>query len=103
MRANYNRVSSKQKDIIHKEIDRQLLERRKELFHDIDTMILWTLHVELGFGKKRLERFYHAVIRNYREMCANFEMDTPYPAECKLKEIGVDLDELRSKGEHHEG
>lgn len=91
------RLTAKEEKIMLKEIKREIVAQRKEFFHDIDTMILWTLHVELGFGKKRLERFYHAVIRNYREMCKTFEMDNPYPAECKLKEIGVDMDELRKE------
>ena len=40
------------------EIDRQILEHDEAYSLDIDAMVLWALHVYLGFGKKRLERFY---------------------------------------------
>ena len=36
------------------EIDRQILEHDEAYSLDIDAMVLWTLHVYLGFGKKRL-------------------------------------------------
>lgn len=94
MRARYGFTSQSKKAMIQ-EINRQIVEQQDKFIQEIDAMILYTLYVELGFGKKRLERFYKAVIRNYKELCKFYEMDDTYPAEYKLREIGVDLDKLR--------
>lgn len=64
---------------------------------DIQTMLLWTLRKHYGYGKKRLERFYVTFLREYEEMCRFFETDEVFPAEYKLREIGVDIDELQKK------
>jgi hypothetical protein len=96
MKSRYGFTSQGKKAMI-REINRQTLEQKDEFMKDIDAMILYTLHAELGFGKKRLERFYKAVIRNYKDMCAFYETDDTYPAEYKLREIGVDLRELRAE------
>lgn len=96
MKSRYG-FTSQGKKAMRREINRQLLEQKDEFMKDIDAMILWTFRVELGFGKKRLKRIYRAVIRNYKEMCKIYETDDTYPAEYKLREIGVDLRELRAE------
>lgn len=96
MKSRYGFTSQGKKNMI-KELRRQAVEVEKKLMEDIDAMILWTAHVELGFGKKRLKRFYRAVIRNFIEMCEYYQMNDTYPAEYKLREIGVDMDELRKE------
>lgn len=80
-----------------REIKRQILEAQDELIRDIDAVFLWTLRTELGFGKKRIERIYSAVIRNFKEMCEFYAMNDAYPAVYHLREIGVDLDQLRKE------
>lgn len=64
---------------------------------DIQTMLMWTMHKYYGFGKKRLERFYITFLREYEEMCEFFGTDEVFPAEYKLREIGIDVDELQKK------
>ena len=96
MKARYA-LNSQSKDAMKKEINRQILIQQDKFLNCIDAMVLWTLRVELGFGKERLERFYKAVCLNYREMCSFFAMNDTYPAEYKLREIGVDLDKLRKE------
>lgn len=64
---------------------------------DIQTMLMWTLHKHYGFGKKRLELFYITFLREYEDMCRFFETDEVFPAEYKLREIGIDVDELQKK------
>ena len=96
MKSRYGFTSQGKKAMV-KEINRQILEQQEKFLQDIDVMVLWTLRKELGFGKKRLERFYKAVLRNYKELCKVYEMDDVYPAEYKLREIGVDIDKLRNE------
>lgn len=70
-----NMVSNAQKTAKEKataaaihEIDRQILERDEAYSLDIDAMVLWTLHTCLGFGKKRLERFYRNMLKEHIRM-----------------------------------
>lgn len=64
---------------------------------DVQTMLMWVLHKHYGFGKKRLEQFYITFLREYEDMCKFFETDEVFPAEYKLREIGIDVEELAKK------
>lgn len=71
----------------------------------LDATMLWTLHSELGWGAKRLRRFWETLIRNrvefrsfYRGDMATYEVqNTGENAEdfalvAALRDIGVDLE-----------
>lgn len=79
---------------IKRDIRRRVAAENEQYMRTFEAMILWTLHESCGFGKVRLERFYRDFIREYNEMRERYEMDVAYPAERKLREIGVDLDKL---------
>lgn len=79
------------------EIDAQIVERTDRYVLDLESMILYTLHTEFGFGKARLERFYDAYAREFYSLRNRFEMDDCYPARRKLLEIGVDVEELEKR------
>ena len=96
MKARYG-MTSQGRSAMVKEINRQIAEQEEKYIRGIDTMILWMLHVEFGFGKQRLERAYKAIGREYEEMRKFFETDDTFPAEYKLKEIGVDMEKLRNE------
>lgn len=81
------------------EIDQQILEHDEAYSLDIDAMVLWTLHVYLGFGKKRLERFYRDMLKEHIHMREVYEMDDTYPERYKLKELcNVDVEALLRTG-----
>lgn len=75
------------------EINRQILIADAKYTNDVDVMILYTLHVHLGFGKKRLRRFYEAFNKIHQQLIDHYEMpdDAPWLCDYKLKEIGVDV------------
>lgn len=80
------------------EIDRQILERDEAYSLDIDAMVLWALHVYLGFGKKRLERFYRHMQKEHLHMREVYEMDDTYTERYKLKELcNVDVEALNNE------
>lgn len=84
------------------------IELRKELARyvesnarELDAIILWVLHKELGFGKKRLRQFYDQFIPAVKELVNRYEMedsDEIWLTTYKLKELGIDL-ERWEKGE----
>lgn len=85
------------KAAIH-EIDKQLLEMDKQYSIDIDSMVLWTLHNSFGFGKKRLEDFYKAMLQGHLELRKHYEMDDTYPERHLLKQqTGVDVEAMNKE------
>jgi len=79
------------------EITRQILAQEERFRLDMDASVLWTLHVRFGFGPKRLKEFYKAFVEEYHNMRERFEMDDSYPERYKLKQIGVDVEELMNE------
>ena len=90
-KANFTAAERKAMD---KEIRRQIIEMDRKHSDDLDAMILYTLHVKFGFGKKRLRQFYEAMSEEHDKLIKHYEMPDDYPWLCKykLKEIGVDIE-----------
>lgn len=95
MKARYG-FSSQSNAAMKQEIRRQIAEQEKIYIQCIDVMFLWALHKEFGFGRERLIRAYKAIGREYEEMRRFFETDEVFPAEYKLREIGVDIEKFRN-------
>lgn len=75
------------------EINRQIAESERQHANNLDALILYVLHVHLGFGKKRLRRFYEAFTVEHNKLIEHYEMpdDNAWLADMKLKEIGIDV------------
>lgn len=74
------------------EINQQCIEADERLSLDVDAVVLWTLHRHLGFGVKRLHRFYLAMAAEHHRMREYYQMDDTYPERYKLKELGADIE-----------
>lgn len=80
------------KDIMMAEIHKSIIEKEKILSLDIDTCVLWTLHIKHGWGKQRLKKFYMDLFEEHLIMRQFYDIDEPYPERMKLKEKGVDVE-----------
>ena len=93
--AEFTAAEKKALDI---EVKRQLAEYDKKHSIEMDAIILWQLHAQLGFGKKRLERFYRQFAEAYRKLIKRYEMngdgESSWLFTYKVKELGVDLEAL---------
>lgn len=87
-------LTAAEKKAMDMEINRQIVEADRRYTNDIDAMVLYTLHVHLGFGVKRLRRFYEAFSAEHDRLIQHYEMPDDYVWLCKekLKEIGVDVE-----------
>lgn len=83
-----------EKKAMDMEINRQIVEADRRYADDIDAMVLYTLHVHLGFGKKRLRKFYDAFSAEHDRLIQYYQMPDDYTWLCKemLKRIGVDVE-----------
>lgn len=80
------------------EIDQQILERDKAFSLDVDSMILWTLHIHYGWGKKRLEDFYRVMLSEHLRMREYYQIDDTFPERHKLLEsCGLDVEALNNE------
>lgn len=86
-------LTAVEKKAMDMEINRQIVEADRRYTDDIDAMVLYTLRVHLGFGVKRLRRFYEAFSAEHDRLIQHYEMPDDYVWLCKekLKEIGVDV------------
>ena len=65
------------------------------LIREIDALVLWELREQLGFGNKRLKKFYDNFSRGIEALIRRYEMeqgDDVWLCTYKLKEIGCDLE-----------
>lgn len=87
-------LTAAEKKAMDMEINRQIVEADRQYTDDIDAMVLYTLRVHLGFGIKRLRRFYEAFSAEHDRLIQHYEMPDDYVWLCKekLKEIGVDVE-----------
>lgn len=93
--------SPKEQKILDEEINRQILEKDTQYTNDIDASVLYVLHVHLGFGYKRLHRFWEAFQVEHKKLREHYEIpDSAYLAQDQLKRINVDVAAWNSeKGE----
>ena len=93
-------LTSAEKKAMEMEIRRQLVDYNRQNMNEIDALILWHLHIEYGFGKKRLLRFYESFNKRVEEMMNYYMMDSskaPWMYTEKLKEYGIDIKELNKR------
>ena len=93
------KFSKKERDALQEEINRQMVENVDRLSGDLSALVLWQLHTQLGFGKKRLMRFYEAFAPAIREMQEHYSAedadDTNFVIRYKLKnQCGIDVKDL---------
>lgn len=86
-----------EKQAIELEVRRQLLEFDEQYTHDLDAMVLYTLHKRKGWGKKRLKEFWDGFVEEHNALRDFYQMDgagdNEWLVRKKLKDIGVDVEE----------
>lgn len=87
-------LSAAEKKAMALEINRQIVEADRRYTDDIDATVLYTLRVHLGFGKKRLRKFYDAFSAEHDRLIQYYQMPDDYTWLCKemLKRIGVEVE-----------
>ena len=82
------------------EIRRRLADYERKHEIEMDSLILWQLHKQLGFGPKRLRKFYDNFAPAMDELLKQYEAED---SECfllcaqKLKECGIDVEKWHNE------
>lgn len=93
-------IKKKQQEEFSRIVKEKLAEWDAKHEDEIDSLILWQLHEQFGFGKVRLKRFFHGFKRLYNELRQRYEMsddDYIWLVTTKLKDIGVDVREWKNE------
>lgn len=80
---------------LDQEIKKQIVEHDHRFDIDKESMILWMLHTEFGFGPKRLRRaweLFYAKSQELRDYYLLDEGDEPWISRKKLMDIGCDVE-----------
>ena len=87
-------LNAAEKKALHMEIHRQVAEFDRENQVNVEACILWAMHELLGFGPKRLRRFYFGFVKYYSGLLDHYEMedDNAYLALRALKDYGIDVE-----------
>lgn len=93
-------LTASEKKAMDLEIRRQLAEYEKGHMYEIDAMILWLLHEEFGFGKKRLKKFFDLFDKSSRELVKQYELensDRIWICTYMLKQYGIDIEKWENE------
>ena len=93
------RMTAKERKALRKEIDKQLAENVKNMSSDLQALVLWELHEQEGWGKRKLLRFQKRFQPMIKQLQEYYEVrtadDTDFVCKHKLKnEVGIDVEEL---------
>ena len=92
-------LTNRERKALESEINRQTAKNVKNLSLNLQALVLWQLHEQLGFGKKRLLRFQSAFLPMIQELQRFYELEnaseTDFVCRYKLKnEVGIDVENL---------
>lgn len=97
VRINNNQPNSQQRRALRTECVKEF-DKLLELYnHQVAVQVLHILRFNFGFGQKRLKRFVDKLKEMQIKTIDQYEMsdsDVPFICELKLKESGINLDEL---------
>lgn len=92
------KLSAKQQNAMDREMYRQIAENVRNLTSNIIALVLWQLHEQEGFGKKKLLRFHKDFLPALKELQDYYEMhtadETEWVCKYKLKQMGIDVDNM---------
>ena len=99
MNAFVPRLSNKERKEIEQAVRREIAKNVKDLSLNLQAIVLWNIHEQLGFGQKRLIEFQRSFLPLIKELqdfyMAEDAQETEFILLYKLKnEVGVDVREL---------
>lgn len=84
------------------ELKKQMAEYDRKHRNELEAMVLWQLHAQLGFGEKRLKKFYYNFNPVVEELIKRYQLDEDdgiWICTLRLKEeLGIDIEEMSAKG-----
>lgn len=92
-------LTNRERKALEAEINRQTAQNVKNLSLNLQALVLWQLHEQEGWGKKKLLRFQKRFLPMIQELQRFYELEnaseTDFVCRYKLKnEVGIDVENL---------
>lgn len=92
-------LTNRERKALEAEINRQTAKNVKDLSLNLQALVLWQLHEQLGLGKKKLLEFQKDFLPAIKELQRFYELEnaseTDFVCRYKLKnEVGIDVEAL---------
>lgn len=101
VRINNNTPTAAQRKIIRQECVKEFGTLLEDFNRDVMVQLIYLFHFKYNYGQKRLENLTNDLkeaLQNLRTRYELSENDTPWLCERKLKEDGINIDELLEEG-----
>jgi len=88
-------LTSSERKAMDIEIHKELVDYSRHHEVEVNAVILWQLHEQLGFGPERLKKFYDGCSPAIKALTKRYEMDDKdqvWLCTHKLKEYGVNIE-----------
>lgn len=95
-------LTNVEKKALEIEVRKMLTEYNQKNELEMDALILWQLHTQLGLGKKKLWDFYRNIYPEFKKLNERYDMDisdTTWLCTHKLKDYGIDIEQWRKDAE----
>lgn len=96
-------MSKEERKAMHAEIRRQCVEMCSQFELDYDTMIVYVMHYEFGFGPKRIRKLLETIVKE-RKALKEFYCDEKYNDNTHfhvmrnwLKNDGIDIEKMQEE------
>ena len=103
-------MTRSQAHALEREIRRQCVEKTRQYEYLLDTVAIYVLHTQFGFGEQRLRKFYDALFTERQAMQDRYQYEigddlAEYAMFCKLRDAGIDFKAMfdEHNGEHRFG
>lgn len=92
-------IKPNMKVALENEARKMVAKQSYSLARDLTAIILYTLHIKYGWGKKRLLRVYNEAMPLVQELKDHYEMQdmdaAPFLCSVKLKDLtGIDMEKI---------
>jgi hypothetical protein len=106
MKAHYCKINkcqptSAQRKVLQGEVLKEFNTLLENFNHDVMIQMLYLFHFKRGYGQKRLKQLNKDIAEALDGLNARYELsvnDTAWLCEKKLREDGIDVDELFKEG-----
>ena len=93
-------LSSNEKKAVDIEIRKMIADYDRKNTNEIDSLVLWILHTEFGFGVKRLQKFHDSFNDGIKRLLERYELeddDQIWLCTHKLKQLGIDIEKMNGE------
>lgn len=92
-------LTNRERKALEAEINRQTAQNVKNLSLNLQALVLWQLHEQEGWGKKKLLRFQKRFLPMIQELQRFYELENASETDfvCRYKpknEVGIDVENL---------